>query len=1743
MLPSLSYLKTFGFLDVKDDVPTEMQREQDDPDAPDLSQQSGAKVRRKNRTISVINDEIRGAQVERERLENLLRDNPQPQELQERIRALNETIESGKKELEKRDKLKAKRNQPKPAGENEEAELKSVIDETIKRVEAAAREAAKAEKKEAKEAAKAEKKEAREEAKEAVAAQKNEAREEAKVARGAAKAEKKEAREEAKVARGAAKAEKREAKEQQDLQSVVEKIFEKLEAQEMNEVVAWKQSYFGVTKMTVKVNNAIDIEDVNQFNQLIQNRKQEQEGLSPVEFEYLKKPQWDFDDALRKEWLKVRRDGEWKQWRDWPGWDNVPSETKSDLAEYASTLLARLAKAAEQRISGIKQVLDAMKTLGEEVDYSEKKILEGVEEQKLREILYQLQGPLEALRMKQNEAKELAEKYKNEQEAEKKAVAAKRTEAARTQRQQKNYNDQIQLLQRLYPERRQSAIAAGADPRSILPGLLRDRDSVLREKYNSTLEEGATTQMMTSSSSQLPKESDPNALFDEKQLRFMFVTEPEINTATQRLMSSNMSPSPRPESSNDGPVPMDISANKPTGGYEDDEGELQNEEDSEVANLDYGDDAKAAFESIPAVVIRTDYMRYVLREHINGMIANHKAHEEKVKAVDKDAYVSNASEALRKDPNEAAEELMPVFESLLRYRMTSLYAKKSDMQRRLPLLEGQIVTQINKSISEIREKITKGGWSANLRLDANQVDLGKAWQQLAKAMQDGEEGSLPGQLSRPQPLFLPLRIAAPPRMGKSALTLLLSSLARRLGFKIFLSVAPNKKIPVLEFQEKLQKMGWKDNNKETRSQTAQRRLSQAKQNIQQNPQDPAAKKAVKNAARKVPVEGSRKSARIKFTPTQATGVQPPPEGIDANEQAKIALSESKALSWRAVVIDQLRKTNIVNSLNKPNDPIDMVFYSHDVALDVQTVGGMLSSLALSSTLVLNVHDESQRMLKKEFNAGYPKSNVIDIPPNVSASYLRHYYGNRYNLICNVTATHLPTLCESEMWGFTGTAEQCVLNDIHGSKGGAPQITNINAKLGAATLPLLVPALTPGPEHFVGYVGIDHVVTWQTDENDPTTEQFLYLDEAARSQGTASGDSWRTKINEAKKELADLAGPVNNTKSEVLENTIRRSMRSRNNMKASGIPDDDKPQGNPGSSRRTNAQKIFEENEEAQQMLLQKAKDATPAELMAAEMAAKSSNESSDKTTTTETDDEADDSDFEQLESDSDDDEDEGAALLQNSQTTISSGRARGAALWTTLDNSVETSANPGKRPMDNPNIQSVQKQTTTNTSQWSRAFKMSVANYDSERILAHFMEWFRTPKRPASFYQSETQKQNVENTAVAQKILLVPSYIGALNANISGDESLSAWLPVLATKINEFRSSEETSIKPKNYYNPNSNQTDSNPNNRELNRQYGAAFLLYQSVLRSKQKIESLSNIRVLNDNVTALPDTETGTSMLLCVYSPCFQGNDTTAQSNARPGFVCFGAVNAQQSIRFVLDMYGIEKIGIFGFTMLEAGLTVQHMQTDPNDTEKTLIFCPSHIGIVGTVDRPLDATLQTVGRTFVSLPFEKPENWKIKLLSSKGLRARLSTYSEIELALTKLKGKKLFEALRETFTPKEVVESGVYDLGTVGVRREQIIHLLGYTKSQFATASANAKSGEALKIHNAERLGQMQDAVNNKGYPGPVSLAKWKDFEAWQKKKADDEAAAFTPSSTPTPGGEDGAFMRVEPQEGDLSGDVPMQ
>lgn len=193
------------------------------------------------------------------------------------------------------------------------------------------------------------------------------------------------------------------------------------------------------------------------------------------------------------------------------------------------------------------------------------------------------------------------------------------------------------------------------------------------------------------------------------------------------------------------------------------------------------------------LVWNAEFARILLREHVSAladMHADQMRHEPRARFID-------VAGALGADRDVAVAQLLPTFRALCEYKSTMLWVKRLQLEQSQQL---QLVTD-RKGAEDDRRAL------AELRpLTSDDPQ----WKIYAQRLIDAEEGRLPGQLYFPQPYYLPLRIAAPPRVGKSACALLVASLARRLEMTVLYSVSPNKLTPIQEMQTKLHRLGWFD---------------------------------------------------------------------------------------------------------------------------------------------------------------------------------------------------------------------------------------------------------------------------------------------------------------------------------------------------------------------------------------------------------------------------------------------------------------------------------------------------------------------------------------------------------------------------------------------------------------------------------------------------------------------------------------------------------------------------------------------------------------------------------------------------------------------------------------------------------------------------------------------------------------------------------------------------------------------
>ena len=195
----------------------------------------------------------------------------------------------------------------------------------------------------------------------------------------------------------------------------------------------------------------------------------------------------------------------------------------------------------------------------------------------------------------------------------------------------------------------------------------------------------------------------------------------------------------------------------------------------------------------------------MLKQHLESIADKHQ------KAVDKNASARYVNVHTALGPIDAAvSQLLPTFESMLRYWATSLVVKQFEIQRQLSLAQVSSESSESKLNKQLKGVFCKQGFVNGIS-ETYASELNDWWSRfvfMANMTIAGQMGQLPGQLYTPQPMFLPLRIAAPPRVGKSATALLVASIARRCGMTMLYSVAPNKTLPIGDMTTKMKRLDW-----------------------------------------------------------------------------------------------------------------------------------------------------------------------------------------------------------------------------------------------------------------------------------------------------------------------------------------------------------------------------------------------------------------------------------------------------------------------------------------------------------------------------------------------------------------------------------------------------------------------------------------------------------------------------------------------------------------------------------------------------------------------------------------------------------------------------------------------------------------------------------------------------------------------------------------------------------------------
>ena len=339
-------------------------------------------------------------------------------------------------------------------------------------------------------------------------------------------------------------------------------------------------------------------------------------------------------------------------------------------------------------------------------------------------------------------------------------------------------------------------------------------------------------------------------------------------------------------------------------------------------------------------------------------------------------------------------------------------------------------------------------------------------------------------------------------------------------------------------------------------------------------------------------------------------------------------------------------------------------------------------------------------------------------------------------------------------------------------------------------------------------------------------------------------------------------------------------------------------------------------------------------------------------------------------------------------------------------------------------------------------------NTDKLSIDLHFLDWLENQNEDF-VHNFKGEKQVMAET----NDKLVPMYLGALNSKVK-DEHMVSFVRhfgmLCHNRTKEKRRSGRTRS---------SNEPD---DTKTLTKDYGVAFLMYQSIFKNRQIIEEKTSkygdpIRFyLEDGDTdedgkrdngeidgedGVPDTgwtpgegvksETRYSLAAFIYNPNFtknlSSNADSQKENAEPAFRVILFPNAKTAISALWQDYQISKIAILGYGMLSAGLTIQTVIRAPLDVSKNKkrekdaereeiadadikgaagynrIYCANYLAIATSNDSSLDKQLQIAGRTFAELKnHAAPKNWHINVLGVPNIVDTLTQYSEMESILS---------------------------------------------------------------------------------------------------------------------------------------------
>lgn len=1030
-------------------------------------------------------------------------------------------------------------------------------------------------------------------------------------------------------------------------------------------------------------------------------------------------------------------------------------------------------------------------------------------------------------------------------------------------------------------------------------------------------------------------------------------------------------------------------------------------------------DSATVFLADPLLFNR-QYAKRLLDAHVEslkGMHARSMYFNPKVK-------YSNVAEAVNPDTNSTVEQLLDFFESMARYRNTMLTAKKFMIRQemKLALAGSGSFTALDASLKAIEALAVRPQWAVE-----------------ALRMLESDNGRLPGQLYQKQPYFLPLRVFAPPRVGKSATALLTASLAKRLGMCTLYSVSPNKNTPISELSKKLARIGWGD-TKEAKEADRLRAnaINEPVANVQQEQQ----------------------CLQMRYNSYSIENIPPGPDAPGQSGSSKCHPDYRK---------------------------IDMVMYSSDVADDAMRVGSLLADFKYKPVVVFHVRDEAQSLAKELKNEVMPCQSV-DVPPPPLLQYLRAYYGNLYGLNCNVTATHFPTLLEQDLYGFMGSIEQNI-------RVGLPMTASsykIGTYLGSNFLPKLVPALQPLRPS--GYIGVTSMVTWKNSKGEDVTLQVganhSGIDsDTGQLRGAAQAGAGSTKVEvsqddidklrDLKAEKLELESKKGKNKKaraairaklakidEEIEQLEEReggldalSVLASNTAKApSSAADPDYSSGDDSED---------EEEAKARKAELKEAKRKETA----AQRAKREEEERLNKMRAAE--------DAESIKQ----------HFLDFMDAKSLPVAAQNGSTYTMVPTYIGAlNANISDRGMS-----SVLRMLGKTAHARAKSKKLGEKKTGVEEGGVAFVLYTSTMNKREDVSKDKIKIVGDKSSPKAEEMQVEEDEgeedIDALNVGELRDRLRQREVPfrsktpkselvellrdaIEAEQDLTTKSAKELKEIARELGLPTSGGKDSLKARIEEHRSKKAGGDDEEAEEEDLPELDKLSGAAggSYSPCEGAASDASKKMSALVCVYDPVANKD---VQETEEPFYHAFFVSNADVAISNAyfgkegVRPRGVSKIAVLGYNMLAAGLTVQSvLNTGP---EGVFNFCPAFVALATAENAPLDTQLQIAGRSFVELKeTDAPPEWKIQLLGVKGMVDRLNRYSEMEEVLANIKDTKMYEALKESFTADLMSENSMGTLGVIGTRRSDFGSVLGLTPEE---AKKKAEKAAKLRATNADK------------------------------------------------------------------------